>query len=107
MGDLPSLVPMGLLKYISAYLLHHNLHTFPHSQTTSGFRINLNSQYGIIRKNYCCHWELEPSPHQRIMLEVLILPEETRTALSSQASSTRSETVRMPTHRHDGSPSMT
>merc|ERR1711964_138909 len=25
---------MGL-KYISAYLLHHNLHTFPHSQTTT------------------------------------------------------------------------
>merc|ERR1712225_97838 len=22
-------------KYISAYLLHHNLHTFPHSQRTS------------------------------------------------------------------------
>merc|ERR1712225_93229 len=72
MGDLPSLVPLALLKYISAYLLHHNLHTFPHSQTTSGFRINLNSQYGIIRKNYCYwnNWKDVEQLHFRISTKV-------------------------------------
>merc|ERR1711964_738223 len=70
-------------KYISAYLLHHNLHTFPHSQTTSGFRINLNSIWHHQEELLLSLEELEPSPHQRIMLEVLILPENSNGTLFS------------------------